>query len=486
MLPVTSQFALSRPRIYHPILLLLVIETVILLASVLFSPIYTCVALFGICWIIICFLWPNIGTLVIALTISSPFFLYLDRVRSTELTVALIGAAFLLSLLGGQDAHPHASTKIEAAASLFVAYMVLNCVWSIWRGNNLDYAFNELIPVAEMYVAYRLAVRTRFSHKSVRQFVCLIFVFVAARGAWQIFLFLIGKAGTVVPPVFGDNADWANINISGFEFTRLFDPIQGLYLAPAFSFVLVLLSGRLRRVSALMLLVGSLVLALGLERGEWIASIICVFVVICLVRKRAADVFRRVTIGLAAIAAVGALMSMFLRNLPMSLGTILLDRLVGYTEQQVLDPRNSLQAVRFLEYVTTKNALASSALFGHGLGSGLGTVVSDGISLQFIPIHNYFLNLLANAGLVGAGLLLYLTVRLAKTLFERLKHARYTFDLGLVLSSIVAVLWYAVFSAFHPVYSSYHLPALLGIYVGITISYTGRAGYGISIPARQG
>lgn len=473
MLSTTASLRESHP---HPQGLIISVwiaaEIVILVFGILFSPAYVLAAFVGICWVIGCFSYPIIRPLAIALVVASPFFLYLDRVQSIVVVGVLIGGAFLVALLSGASIQLRSRTAIDSAALAFTAYMALNCAWGIYRGNNSIFAVNDLLPVVEMYACYWLAVRTRFSQKSAQRLVYLLLALVAARGAWQILLFLTGKAGTIVPPVF-DNPDSTGINILGSWFVRLFDPIQALFVAPAVVFFLVLPPEKLRRLSVITLTVGVVALVLSFERAEWIATIVCVAGIVYFARKRTGNTLRRVALAFGAVSVALLLISRFFEDLSLSLDTILSSRLIDYTQQQVFDPRNSLQMVRLLEYGTAKTALLSSPLFGHGLGRGLGTVVSNGFSLDFVPIHNYFLNLLATAGLVGAVLLLYLAVQVAKTLLARYRSASDPFDRGFILSSMAGMVWYAIFISFHPVYSAYHIPALLGIYVGAAVSFTG-------------
>jgi len=105
----------------------------------------------------------------------------------------------------------------------------VNFVWAIRSGNDASFATNELIPVAEMYACYWLALRIRMSDKARRRLLYVTLALVSMRGAWQLVLFASGNAGSLVPPVF-ERAELADTVINGAVYTKLFDPLQGLGL----------------------------------------------------------------------------------------------------------------------------------------------------------------------------------------------------------------------------------------------------------------
>jgi hypothetical protein len=435
-------------------------------------PTYAVILLWGTIWSVACLIDCRLSLAVLVLTIASPFFLYLDRVRSTLVVEALIAGACLIVVSGSCHIRNSVANPLAVSAFLFCSYVVANGVWAIHSGNDPWFAANELIPVVEMYVCYWLALRFRISPTAVRNLLGLTLAAVAARGAWQLLLFATGNAGSLVPPVF-ERAELADTVIDGASYTKLIDPIQGLGFVMALVFVLVLPASRLRRLAIVTVAVTGAVQVLSLERAEWIATLLSFAAVMYVLKSRATRAFFRTAAVLVPCAALALLVSITLKKDSLSLGEILRTRTVDFTEQQLFDPRNTLQAVRLLEFGTALDAFASSPLAGQGMGRDLRTEVFDGYSVILVPIHNYYLNLLANAGLIGVGLLGYLALRVARVLRTRYRSARSAFDRSLILGSFAALLWYAIFMAFHPVYSAFHLPAFLGCYLGLSVTCGG-------------
>src|SRR5258706_639264 len=75
---------------------------------------------------------PGFFIILVVLLIASPISLYLDRVEATVVVFALIGAAMAAQLVRHDGRlQSRAGQRISRAAFLFLAYMTLNCAWSI-------------------------------------------------------------------------------------------------------------------------------------------------------------------------------------------------------------------------------------------------------------------------------------------------------------------------------------------------------------------
>jgi O-antigen ligase len=135
---------------------------------------------------------------------------------------------------------------------------------------------------------------------------------------------------------------------------------------------------------------------------------------------------------------------------------------VDYTAQQIFEPQDELQQLRFLELGTALKAFDSSPTFGTGLGSALDTPVLTEDGWTFVIIHNSFANMLASIGLVGMALMLYVVWK-AWRLLVRYNHPKSPY----LLAGFLALIWYGTFMAFQPIYSVYHLPVIVGFLYGM-------------------
>lgn len=346
--------------------------------------------------------------------------------------------------------------------------MAANCVWSASRGVPWNAALNELVPISEMYGCFWIASRTRWSGQSAQRLLCFILVLVAIRGLWQLGYFALGKADLLIPPVSGAG-HWAAEDISGYAFTRLFDPVTGIHAAIAFALYWNVAQGWLRRLAVLVMGVGVTVLILGLTRAEWIGTVICIILVVA-GGKKPAHGMRHVLTALGVLVISGIALSLFFQKTTLDLGDVLATRAFTYTQQQLFDPRDSRQDLRLLEIATATDAFRTAPLFGHGLGSDLGTLVSDSTSVQFASIHNYYLNLLANAGLAGLLLFVLLAARVGIGLRWLARSAQNSMQRCYLAAATVGLIWYGVLVCFHPIFSAYHIPSLLGFYMGVAVS----------------
>jgi hypothetical protein len=356
---------------------------------------------------------------------------------------------------------------MDNAVFAFTAYMVLSFLWGISSGHDLQYALSDVLPVLEMYACYFLAMRIPLSGGMARGLLYLTLAFLAARGAWQLWLFFSGNSGSFLPPVY-EQVEQGGTDIGGFWFLKLLDPLLGLSLAPAFGILFLAPEGKLRSLAIITLGIASAVLILALERAEWLATLGCLLVASRLVKQNRSTILHRVAIILGTLAVIIVVVSALLQSVSLDLGDVFQSRL-DYTQQQAFDPQNSLQMLRLLEFKTAADAFVSSPLVGHGLGQGLTTDVFDGYSYQSASIHNYFLVLAASTGLIGIGLFAWLATRASKVLLALYRSLCGT-DRMLALFSALGMLWYAVFITFHPVYTAYHVPALLGVFVGVAVS----------------
>ncbi|HEX2775341.1 MAG TPA: O-antigen ligase family protein [Candidatus Acidoferrales bacterium] len=451
------------------IIVALLVEASVLLAAYLTSPLYVMLASLAVLWLVACFLDSILGVYAIAMTIASPFFLYLDRQQSTVLVAGLIAGAIGLFIFGWDSSENRPRTQLDKAAFFFVTYMALNCISSVYRGNNWLPVLNEFIPIAEMYAAYWLASRIPFNRKHAQQLLIFVLALVAARATWQLALFFAGKADTITPPVY-KSADRAMIPLFGVWFVRLIDPLLGLHVGASLAIFLASPVGFVRRLAAFTLAATGCALVLSFERAELLAAIVCVLVVLYFRRKQLLKIYARLAIILVVSVVGLTLLGSLFKGFSVGLADVLIARMIDYTRQQLFDPQNSLQQLRLLELVTVKNAFVSAPLVGLGLGSGVGTDVFGGTGTEYVPIHDYFLGLLANSGLVGFGLLTYLVYQTFRRLLFIHRTSQSSFERSWVTFSVVSMVWYGIFVAFHPVFSAYHIPALLGVYVGVTIS----------------
>jgi hypothetical protein len=449
--------------------------TLLVLLIYLKSPWYCVGILAAPVWIGTSFIDPFLAFCGAILLVVSPFFLYLNRIRSATVMLLLLAGTIAVGFLKGEARmQPVVRTRIDRAAFVFAAYMAVNCLLGILNGNDGSSGLNELAPVVELYVCFWLAVRMSFSEKTIRTILTLTLVAVGTRAAWQLLLFVAGRAGSIIPPVYDTSEQAEFVADVGFRIVRLLDPVSCLHVAAAFALLVSSGVGESRRLVITTFVLTGAVLILSLERAEWLATIVCVLVILYLCKQNRVATVLRLGLSLAVIIVTFVALSWFFQKLSLDLDEVFLDRMIGYTQEQLLDPQNSLQELRLLEYSTIGRAFSTAPVFGHGLGANLGTDVFDGSSQRFVPIHNYFLNLLANAGLVGIGLFAYLAFAAGTTLVRLYLSAESSFKRGLTLYSIVALLWYAVFVSFHPIYSAYHIPALLGFYVGVALSLAGR------------
>lgn len=396
--------------------------------------------------------------LILTLLVVSPVFLHLTRLTSC------IAVGILLSLAFSLRTPRVVKPKLEKYALIFLLFMVANAAIATLQGNRWSEALNELIPVLEVFLCFVLASRIRFDQKTALMWLRWILWFVLARAAWQLLLIFLGSP--IIPPIYGQADRYkAYVLVSGFSYVRPIDPVVGLFVAIAF---ILYFYGIHRRLSIAVMAIAGTVSLLGLTRSEWIASVACFMMALIISRRHI--LLQRVVL---AVLTVGVGICSLILAVP-SFGLFVENRLVNYTAQQIADPANELQALRILEFSTAKDKFEQAPLFGQGLGSDFGTVVSNGEGLQFVQFHNYYLNLLAEAGLVGLIIMLVVAYRACRLGIRMYRVCRFDLQRGVVLCALGSLLWWGIFVAFQPIYSSYHVTVIVGIFFGMALALTNR------------
>lgn len=453
-------------------LFLVTVVSLLLVSPLAGAPPYLAAAVLILLWILGCLISPVLALMSVVGFVVSPVALYLTRFQTTAVVLVGISGVLLASAMtGAEKASSNAWREILRAATVFLVYMAANCLLSILQGNKWHLAFGELIPVLETYACFWLATRLVSTEKSARTLLASVLILVAIRAALQLVLFVLGKSDALIPLIY-DPSEQANAEYfaEGLSFVRPIDPVAGLHACIAFTLFLVLPPGKLRRFAIVTAGVTSAVSILGLFRSEWIASFVCMAVVLYITRDRLKGLRKSLLSALAVLIAAFALLWFVFARQSIQLGDLLSNRIFDYTEQQAFDPQNSLQALRILELSTVSDAFRSAPIFRHGLGSGFGTMVSAGGSEEFVIFHNFYFNLLADAGLVGVILLFLLAEKVIRLLLSLYASAESPLTRGLLLISVVGLLWQAIYSGFEPILLAYHIPILLGVYLGCAVS----------------
>ncbi|HXA86117.1 MAG TPA: O-antigen ligase family protein [Candidatus Dormibacteraeota bacterium] len=391
--------------------------------------------------------------------IVSPLSLYFNRLFSLLVVFGFILAS-LFFLVIPKFSVLRARTPIDLACAVFLGYMSLSCVFGLISGHLVSNTIADLVSPLEIYLCFQIAKRIDFSKKVVLEgWLKWILVLATARASWQVFTTLAQIR--VLAPIYDASSLLPMATIGRFTYLRPIDPISGIMLAIALMFYIF---GFQRKWSLVTAIVTAAVVILGLTRSEWIAGVLAVFVAMFYGSKFRKTIKTFVVIGLilAAILAISP-----------DLYQALTDRLITRTVDQITssDVTSSeditVGALRILEFGTAIEKFHTAPIFGHGLGSWFGTIVSyDGRDRTFVQLHNSYLNLLTNTGLVGVSLLLIVMLKVRKFLLFNLRHkdvaVRVLFCVG-----AGSLTWYGIFMAFEPIYSAYHLPALIGTIWGL-------------------
>ncbi len=398
--------------------------------------------------------------LFVVLLICSPVFLYLSRTAST----VVVGVALLALIFVQKDRQVKA--RIDVPAGAFLLLMLVNGAASVAAGQSWIEVVVQLVPVAEVFFMFRFARQILFSAENGAKWIKWMLVMVLTRAAWQLAIIVTGQL-TIVSPVYGDlDPIDAAVTISNFTYIRPIDPVMGLFVA--LGFVLYVHNIHRRLALAVMGLAGA-VCILGLIRAEWIATLVAIVLTVTLKRQFAAT-------KLISAAVVLVLAVLLVNSIIPDLTLVAEYRLFDYTVEQMENPANEESQLRVLEVMTAFNAFRAAPLFGNGIGSGLGTVVFNGTTLMFEPLHNYYLNLLAKTGF--AGLALLVLVGFCALKLGRALHASARCDLegALALCAITSLIWWGIFIALHPVYVTYHVTVLVGVFFGMALA--------LQVPAR--
>jgi O-antigen ligase len=409
------------------------------------------------------------------LFIVSPLSLYFNRLSSLLVVFGLIAASWLCILVPDLSIR-RVPTPIDFASGVFLGYMSLNCIVSLALGHPVNDTVADVVAPLEMYLCFQIAKRVHVSKEIVGALLKWILILATARAAWQVFATLTLIHLPV--PIYGP-LDKIPLGVIGrFIYERPFDPVSGMMFAVA---LMLYVFGIERRLSLLAAIVTAVFLILGMTRSEWIAGIVAIFIAAFYAGELGKAVRIFAVIGLVLTADF-----FFFPDLQQALS----DRLITQTVEQITSSeqltssgvaspgqiasssqtapgKNPVRALRILEFRTAFNEFKTAPIFGHGLGSSFGTEVSyDGKDLTFVRLHNSYLNLLANAGLIGVGLLLVVMLKVRQFLLLGVRHTdrdvRALFCIG---AGMLA--WYGIFMGFQPIYSAYHLPVLIGTVWGL-------------------
>jgi hypothetical protein len=390
----------------------------------------------------------------LALLVCSPVFLYLNRIASTG-AVVFVFAALVIA-----RRQRLIKARIDTASTAFLVLMLANGAGSLAAGQSAVEVISQLAPVVEVFVIFRFATQISLSEETTAKWLNWMLLMVLLRAALQLALVATGHVG-FVPPVYGDQSiEDTAISIANVTFIRPIDPLMGFFAAVAF----VLYTHNIcRRRAAAVMGLGAAVCLLGLIRAEWIATLVTVVLALFLRgRVPASKVILPV-----AVLAVGALL---VNAVIPGLSDIAERRLIDYTAQQMNDPQTEVAQTRILEMGTVIGAFADHPIVGVGIGDGIGTQLFNGYRVIFEPIHNYYLNILAKAGSVGIIMLAWVGLASLKLAISLERAARTEMQHALAVCALVALVWWAIFIAFHPIYLAYHIPVLVGLFLGMALS----------------
>lgn len=394
--------------------------------------------------------------LILALSVVSPVFLHLTRLSSCLVVAALLAAAYLART------PRQVKAKLETYSLLFLLFMTVNAIVAVIGGNHWLDALDELVPIGEVFACFVLTSRVRFDQQKILKWLRWMLWFILARASWQLILIFLGNP--IIPPIYGQvDRSQVEVAISNFVYVRPIDPIVGLFVAIAF---ILYLFGVHRKLAIAVMGVAGTVSLLGLTRSEWIGSAACF--VMALVFSGRQKLVRQAFLAVLTIA-VG--LCALILAVP-GFGPFVENRLIDYTVQQIENPANELQELRILEFSTAKEKFEQAPLFGQGLGSNFGTVVFNGENLEFLQFHDYYLNLLTEAGLIGFIALLLLVSRAAKLAVRMYRASYCDLQRAVVLCGLGSLLWWGIFFAFQPIYSSYHVTVIVGIFFGMALAFT--------------
>jgi O-antigen ligase len=394
--------------------------------------------------------------LILVLSVVSPVFLHLTRLTSCLVVAALLAAAYV------QRVPRRFKPKLETYSLLFLLFMVANATIAVLCGNHWLDALDELVPIGEVFACFALTSRIRFDERKVLKWLRWILWFILARASWQLILIFLGNP--IIPPIYGQvDRSQVQVAISNFVYVRPIDPVVGLFVAIAF---ILYLFGVHRRLAIAVMGVAGTVSLLGLTRSEWIGSAACFVMALAFSGRQ--KLLRQVSLAFLTIAI--GLYALILA-VP-GFGSFIENRLIDYTVQQIENPANELQELRILEFSTAKEKFEQAPFFGQGLGSNFGTVVFNGENLEFLQFHDYYLNLLSETGLVGLLMLIFLVSRAAKLAIRMYRACVWDLQRAVVLCGLGSLLWWGIFFAFQPIYSSYHVTVIVGIFFGMALAFT--------------
>jgi len=384
--------------------------------------------------------------------LCSPATLYLDR-NVASLIVFPIIALGCLSLLWTIELD-----YLTGWSSLFAVYVFCNGLLSFALFNHqVTEVVGALTPVLECWACFQIGKKCNYSTEKAFSLWQLALWFVLMRASLQLCLFFSNHADLLHYPIYkgaGQNGQYFEplFNVAGWRVQRLIDPVCCAFVIPG-----LILFPKLRRLAKLTLLSTLGVSLLSFMRAAWIGSVGA----LSYFAAKSGTLKRLIFWGILTLAVFGAASAYF------GIGLNLYDRVFTYTETQIFNPAYSLQQLRFLEYRTAWDALSKDFLFGSGLGGRLGTWVTDALGKsEWVLIHNYWLDLFAEIGLVG----LFLFFGVLDGIRCWLRSSYQTGNTKLILAAMTLFIWYGVFVAFQPIYATYHIPALGALFLGMANS----------------
>lgn len=408
--------------------------------------------------------------LILVVFVTSPMSLHLARLPAAIVVLLLVGGAWALQ--SGQRTR----TTIDAVAFIFLLFSAINGVVSGLSGNPWREVLNELMPVAEVYFCFGLVSRIGWDEAKAGKFLRVVLISVCVRAAWQLLLTFTGYF--IIPPIYPpDDKLHALVSIGNFTYVRLIDPICGMFFALS---LVLYFSGIQPRLAAITASMCGLVSVLGLTRSEWLATLSVLCLSLWFGRKQ------KFVRGIVLAGAGGFAAVCMLLLVSPDFSEFAEQRFVSHTIQQVSDQGNELAELRVLEVYSSLEKFREAPLFGHGLGSEFGTVIDTGSELQFITLHNYYLNWMATTGVVGMilfGWMIYAASRLSVAL---VRGSKTDLSRALSLCAMGSLLWWGIFMAFNAIYSAYHVTVIIGSAYGLAVALVVPHERQVLVPASGG
>lgn len=435
------------------------------------DPIYPVMGLVVLAYIVATFVNPIVGLFGVVAFIVSPFSYSMSRVEAGVIVASLVAiscasAAVRLPLRRASRRR----LTMEVIAVVYVTYMLFNCAVAIWHGHVYKYALSELMPVLEISVCYWCASRLEWNSKMVRVLLLGTLLITSVRAIWELSLFFSGRINALIAPIY-DTLGETGYHFAGqMVVVRLVDLVIPLQLPIALGVFIVSKSRAVRAIALSTLGVATAVAILGMYRSVWIGAFVSCLFVFFYLRKRMPRVYTKAVLGGLCIFASFLVLSHYLGKKSVDLAS-LVSRRASYTVQQMHAGMGTEESLRMMEYRTAWREFVRAPVFGLGLGSDVGDVVLVEKDIyKFQVMHNCYLNYLVNSGAVGM-ILLILLIATGISTFNRLyRTSTSAWNSGVLIISMAGLVWFAVILFFQPIYAAYNIPALLGIFLGMSMS----------------